>query len=186
MIKWTITPEAIALADAEAESYRHNLTNSITNGAGTTAGVVAEHYFKRLFPTAVRAHAYSHDFDYRGWRIEVKTKRRTVDVQPYYLAHIAKTSTHQWSPNTVYVFYSINTKDSTGQCCGMMMADEFYRRAKFYKVNDDMDGLPARAACWGIRYGDLHEVVDSNFSNDRTSAPIYSHVGDGVVDDKQV
>jgi hypothetical protein len=186
MIQFPITDEMILAAEREADEYRDQLTNSITNGVGTTAGVVSEHHFKTMFPAATRVQSYSHDLSYRGYRIEVKTKRRTVDPRPHYLAAVSKTSTHQTLPNTIYVFYSLNTRTNVGTVCGMVHAEDFYRRAKFYNINDDMDGLPARAACWAMPYGGMYEVVDSNFIGDFGYAPVTSFVGSVFIKDGDV
>jgi hypothetical protein len=122
------------------------LNNSITSGRGNAAGTLAEialakYLFIHTFNT------WTSDFNYKEKRVEVKTKRRTVDPRPYYEVSVAETSTHQ-RPD-IYAFLSITFRKRVGSgvkavyyglkdiwLCGFCSKKFFYDNATFYREGE--------------------------------------------------
>jgi len=124
-----------------------SINNSITRGKGNVAGYLAEIALNEYLNSQnVSCNAGLEKFNFDlikgGKKIEVKTKRRTVDPQPHYEVSIAETSKHQ-QPD-VYSFVSITFKKREGRgrssvykgvdkiwLCGFMPRDEYFERARF-------------------------------------------------------
>ena len=91
------------------------LRNSITIGRANTAAFLGEIALAEAIGATV-ADTYNHDLIYekkgKKIRIEVKTKRRTVDPRPHYEVSVAKTSEHQ-HPD-LYAFLSITFAEVHG------------------------------------------------------------------------
>ena len=107
------------------------INNSILKGKGNFAGYLGEeivaHYIKA---DIVSNSEYNHDLLKNNQRIEVKTKRRTVEPQDHYDASVAYTSRHQ-SPD-LYIFTSIQFKNGTpikAWICGKKEPKEYFKRA---------------------------------------------------------
>ena len=161
MIQFEITREMILAAKKESREYSDKLKNSITLGAGTTAGIISEIHFSSHFIGSKRVRSYSHDLEYKGMSIEIKTKRRTVPPEPNYFVHIAESSKHQMNEKTYYVFYSLNSKSRTGHLCGYISSIDFFKKAVFFKTGEDMEGLVAKTNCYAMRISDLNELKES-------------------------
>lgn len=123
-----------------------SLNNSILEGQGNKAGILAELVLARHIE-ATRPTKAKYDWDL-NWQnrftIEVKTKRRTVMPRPDYDVSIPKTSMHQTSD--LYAFVSIwfeeKTKDGFYKglrgiyLCGFYPNLMFKRDARFVKKGE--------------------------------------------------
>jgi len=92
------------------------LRNSITVGKANTAAFLAEIALAESIGAQV-ADTFNHDLIVLSgqgqYKIEVKTKRRTVDPKPHYEVSVAETSGHQ-SPD-YYAFMSITFGEVEGK-----------------------------------------------------------------------
>ena len=90
---------------------------------------------------------YNYDLIKDGLKIDVKTKRRTVDPRPSYAVSIAETSKHQ--ETDTYAFISITFREKRGKgcgatyhgltsiwLCGFMPKKEYFEQAEFWKKGD--------------------------------------------------
>lgn len=106
-LKIRLSDADMAKAQARADKLG-SLRNSITQGEGNLAGMVAEDKVKDLVNGhfAYGADLYGYDIRVGKTKIEVKTKRRKVPPKLDYDVSIAKTSFHQLPD--YYVFCSLN------------------------------------------------------------------------------
>ena len=95
-----------------------SINNSITSGGGNLAGYLAEIALAEdLQCNNVSCdegnEKYNYDLIKNDLKIDVKTKRRTVDPRPSYEVSIAETSKHQKADT--YAFISITFKEKRGK-----------------------------------------------------------------------
>lgn len=144
------------------------INNSITKGAGNVAGYLSEIALcKHLGCKNVSCDPgdYKYDFDLlkNDKKIEVKTKRRTVDPQPHYEVSIAESSKHQQTD--FYAFMSITFskkfgfgKDVKYYCptslwlCGFMQSDKYFSYARYLKKGqvDGSNGFTVKANMFNL------------------------------------
>tara|TARA_B100000497_G_C7646616_1_gene388821 strand:+ start:320 stop:850 length:531 start_codon:yes stop_codon:yes gene_type:complete len=129
-----------------------SINNSITSGGGNLAGYLAEIALAEdLQCNNVSCdegnEKYNYDLIKNDLKIDVKTKRRTVDPRSSYEVSIAETSKHQKADT--YAFISITFKEKRGKgssatyhgvesiwLCGFMPKKEYFEQAKFWKKGD--------------------------------------------------
>jgi hypothetical protein len=144
--------------DAKEDAKRMgSLHGSIEDGDGNVAGFLGERAFVDFFG-GERHNTYDYDILYDGWKVDVKTKRRTVDPKGYYEASIADYNTEQ--DCDMYYFVSINTEDKSVWLCGFMPPSRFYDEATFHEEGDfDPDnGFHYKADCWNLAYKEMLEL----------------------------
>jgi hypothetical protein len=162
MVEVDITEEMIAAAKQRAEAMGA-IKNSLTKGDGNLSGFIGEEMVLKLFPS-FSAHS-TKDFDLiyndgsENLKIEVKTKRRTVEPKDFYTCHIAKTSTHQ-DPD-VYFFCQVNMKTEPyrGWVLGWLPKNVFYDRAE-YRSKGQLDerGFAEKTNSFVCKISDLYAV----------------------------
>jgi|TARA_Y100000310_G_scaffold73225_1_gene69397 hypothetical protein len=135
------------------------INNSILKGKGNFAGYLGEeivaHYIKA---DIVSNSEYNHDLLKNNQRIEVKTKRRTVEPQDHYDASVAYTSRHQ-SPD-LYIFTSIQFKNGTpikAWICGKKEPKEYFKKAIFHAKGDidPSNQWKVSTDCYNLPYEEL-------------------------------
>ena len=159
--------QMITLAAKKAEQLG-TIKNSITKGAGNVAGYLAEIALSEHLGCSnisCDPGEYKYDFDLlkNGKKIEVKTKRRTVDPQLHYEVSIAEASKHQQTD--FYAFTSITFAQKTGLglnskyyspeslwLCGFMSSKEYFKRARFLKKGDidESNGFTVKANMFNL------------------------------------
>lgn len=134
-----------------------SLRGSIENGDGNHAGFLGEHAFIEVFG-GERHNTYDYDILYDGWKVDVKTKRRTVDPKGYYEASIPDYNTEQ--DCDMYYFVSINTDTKSVWFCGFMPPSRFYEEATFHEEGDrNLDnGFRYKTDCWNLAYKEMLEL----------------------------
>lgn len=105
------------------------LKNSITNGEGNYAGFLGEEAVKQYLNAEYSKDydVYNHDLLVNNFKIEVKTKRRTVHPKLSYEVSIAKTSDFQ-IPD-YYVFTSVDGEYIW--IIGYISYDEYFKISRF-------------------------------------------------------
>jgi len=167
MKKLKFNEEMIRLAAKKAQQLG-TIKNSITNGAGNVAGylseiALSEHLGSKIVSCDPGEHKYDFDLLKNGKKIEVKTKRRTVDPQQHYEVSIAEVSKHQQTD--FYAFTSITFAQKTGfgvnskyyspktlWLCGFMSRSEYFERARFLKKGeiDGSNGFTVKANMFNL------------------------------------
>lgn len=122
-----------------------NLNKSITKGAGNNAGYLSEivlSNFLGIEYNPSHSDLHNHDIEYKGFKIEVKTKRTIHKCRPEFCMTVNEISNHQQPDyfffvlitfndrkkiNGSYVYYGVNEITF----CGYYEADLFYKEAEF-------------------------------------------------------
>lgn len=162
MVKIPFTLEMVAESKELAKSMGA-IKNSILEGGGNRAGFLAE-LALCAYLGAERVDKSNHDVVYENKRIEVKTKRRTVDPKSGYEGSVAVTSEHQ-KPD-YYAFLSLTFGKKSGNfysklnsiwLCGFISYDDFIKKCVFYKKGDvdESNGFVVLTDMRNIKYGEL-------------------------------
>lgn len=159
-----------------------SIKNSITKGGGNIAGYLAELALARYLNAEniscdEGAEKFNYDLMYEGKKIDVKTKRRTVDPKPNYEVSIADTSKHQKTDS--YSFVSITFKEKRGRgklatyhgvksiwLCGFISKEEYFNKAKFMSKGeiDPSNGFKVHANMHNLPISSLHDSWEDVFS----------------------
>ena len=129
------------------------INNSILKGGGNAAGYLGEEAVAAYIGAKITScdkgdDKYNYDIIAKdGRRIEIKTKRRTVDPLDYYDVSVAKTSIHQ-RPD-LYIFVSINFENMMMEngkrvyrgikniwIVGQAEPEDYFARAKIWKAGE--------------------------------------------------
>jgi hypothetical protein len=145
-------------AAQEESNILGELKNSILKGKGNEAGILGE-IVVSLLKSFTRVNTYDYDIiGEDGSRWDVKTKQRTVPVQPHFYATVADFNTSQKCDG--YIFVSIY--GDIAQIIGWVWKEQFYKKATFYKKGDidptSHDGWKFRADCFNLPYSELNLV----------------------------
>lgn len=149
------------------------IANSITGGGGNTAGYLAEialaEYLEcDLVSCEPGEEKYNYDLIKNGKKIEVKTKRRTVDPRLDYEVSIAETSRHQQTDFYAFISITFGHKEGVGRnaryfwpesiwLCGFIKKDDFFSKARYLKKGqvDQSNGFTVHANMFNLKIGDL-------------------------------
>lgn len=158
MIELKITPEMVSSARAEAQELG-SLRNSITSGEGNVAGFIGELLVADFYGATRVSGNRNYDMTVGDLRVDVKTKRRTVEPAPHYFATVAAYNTKQECD--YYVFTSVLTTLDFGWICGWLSKDEFFEKAQFFR-KDDPDpsgqfGWTFTADCYNVPLSELKD-----------------------------
>lgn len=154
-----------------------SIRNSITSGGGNLAGYLGEIALARHLKADnvscdEGSEKYNYDLVKNKKKIEVKTKRRTRDVEGHYEVSIAATSKHQ--KTDVYAFISITFKEKKGKgkgatyhgvksiwLCGYMPQDQYFEKAKYMKKGriDPSNGFVVHADMYNMPIKELKNEV---------------------------
>lgn len=161
---WTVTQEDIAQAvqwaqdalTASGNVYTGGIHNIVKDdGEHLFHGAIGELFFQRyIAPDAVKITAgkdLEADFDLQGIRIDVKTKRRTVDVEdPGYTFEVPA---YQNDPDRLvdwYAFMNLNVRNWTLQYIGCISKKHFWNASTYYAKGEEMayEDLTGRSRTW--------------------------------------
>lgn len=138
-----------------------SLNESITNGDGNYAGILAEYVFVSLFETAERVDQYNFDIkmqntDGSDMTVDIKTLRRTVDVKPHYSCFVPDAGMNQNCD--FYYFCSYNEPEKRLELCGYLPNELFYRKADHLEAGERLPGgFEVEADCHRVKIEDLYQ-----------------------------
>ena len=178
MIAITWTKEMLESAQAKARKLGE-INNSITGGRGNLAGylgeeAVANHIGAEIVSSHNGREKYDYDLIKDGKRVEVKTKRRTVQPRDDYDVSVAITSEHQ-RPD-IYIFVSLQFERSEGQygskvyyglkniwLLGMAEPYDYFTRAKLWKKGDQdsSNGFVTHSDMYNLAISDITPVEEA-------------------------
>jgi len=176
MIKLNFDQSMIDNAIKKAEELG-SINNSITSGRGNLAGYLAEIALTKYLGCKNIScdkgrDKYDYDLIKDGRKIDVKTKRRTVDPKPFFEVSIAGTSKHQ--KTDTYAFISITFKEKRGMgskaqyygvesiwLCGFMSKEDYFDKAIFWKKGavDPSNGFKVHADMYNMPISSLGESI---------------------------
>ena len=144
--------------------YLGSINNSITKGGGNLAGRLGELALANYLGVCVEDHK-DYDMIYKGEKIEVKTKRRTVPPQYSYDVSVAATSAHQKPDRYAFISIEFEGKTATGfyhkvksiWLVGDMAADKYFNLSTEWNRGDEdeSNGFVTLVDMFNMRIGDL-------------------------------
>ena len=156
------------------------INNSILKGGGNAAGYLGEEAVAAYIGAKITScdkgdDKYNYDIIAKdGRRIEIKTKRRTVDPLDYYDVSVAKTSIHQ-RPD-LYIFVSINFENMMMEngkrvyrgikniwIVGQAEPEDYFARAKIWKAGeiDNRNGFKTHVDMYNLPISEIEPLDDS-------------------------
>ena len=156
------------------------INNSILKGGGNAAGYLVEEAVAAYIGAKITScdkgdDKYNYDIIAKdGRRIEIKTKRRTVDPLDYYDVSVAKTSIHQ-RPD-LYIFVSINFENMMMEngkrvyrgikniwIVGQAEPEDYFARAKIWKAGeiDNNNGFKTHVDMYNLPISEIEPLDDS-------------------------
>ena len=136
------------------------LKGSITKGNGNIYGALGEIIIydmaKKNGLCIVLESNYDHDLIIEGYKIEVKTKRTSVDPKPNYLCSISAFNTKQKCD--FYFFLRIKENLKTGYILGYKNKSDFFEQATFNKKGSlDVNGWDFKDDCYNLKIENLNQ-----------------------------
>lgn len=154
-LRWEVNEDLLSQARNWTECF--STSRSIRNDDGANlVGNLGEVIFSKMYPDAVRLPFTDEaDFLFKGLRVEVKTKDRTVGCKAYYDAGVQayqKDYDVDW-----YVFYSWNTRGGFIEYLGWMEKAKFYEKARFCTKGsiDPANGWVVSRDCYVVLISEL-------------------------------
>lgn len=167
-IEVDITSEMIDIAKnhcyevAEKKQYDKH---SIRRGSGTLVGSLGEVIVHSVFPEWEWSNTFDYDFLLEGYKIDIKSKDRTVPPKPHYEASISN-----YNPNQdcdFYIFISILRNKNTncynkGYIIGGYSKANYYEDCRFIKKGeiDPDNGWKAKCDCYNMPYSMLNSLKE--------------------------
>jgi len=157
MIRIRVTEEMTIRAKNKAENLGE-LRNSIRKGGGNEAGFLGEEATIMAYPHAYVDNTYEHDIILHGYKIEVKSKDRTVVPKPNYECSVSDYNTHQKAD--LYVFTSLlRTDDGYTDAYILGYSSPYYYFRNARKIlrgeTDPTNNWTASCDCYNLRISKL-------------------------------
>lgn len=144
-------PEEI-IAQAEGFYEFKALKNSITNGVSNIYGAVGELLIYNLFKlkgyTVDFNSTYDYDLIINGLKVDVKTKKTTVEPKENYLCSIAAYNTRQECD--YYFFVRVDLEKRIGYFLGYIKKEDFFRKATFRQKGESDGNWEFKADCYNL------------------------------------
>ena len=143
--------------------YNYHQTNnkhSILKGKGNLAGYIGEQVFHAVFLDAVFANTYDYDFTWKGMKVDIKTKNRTVDGNLNHSASIAAYSPEKQDCDS-YIFISLNKNNHKAWIMGGIRKHDFISKATLFKQGDNDPDFPAftfPVNTYNLKYSELNQL----------------------------
>lgn len=164
MIEIPITK--IMLDYANHKAYQlGKLKNSITKGEGNIAGFLGEIATKMYLniPYNKEENSIHYDVIHNNIRIDVKTKRTTTTIKPYYETSIANLNTLQDCDD--YLFTRVYQPTYSNMpisvfLLGIYPKDLYFEKARFLSKGD-IDGdnnYIVKSDCWNMTIDELYNI----------------------------
>lgn len=137
------------------------LKNSITKGKSNIYGALGEivvmDFFKEKGSDIIEESSYDYDMIINSKKIDVKTKRTTVEPKENYNCSVAAVNTKQ--DTDYYLFVRITEDKKTAYILGAIKKSEFFKNATFNKKGEpDGNGFSFRDDCYNLKIKDLHKI----------------------------
>jgi hypothetical protein len=147
LIEVPISPELVERARQMADKVG-KIAGTFTDGEGMTAGFVGELLVCEHIG-AVSANTYQFDLDYRGLKLEVKTKRCNSQPKSDYGCDVSCRNLKQKAD--FYVFARVMNDFSVGWLLGVIGKTDFFMNAQFHEKGDrSFGGFQYSASCLSI------------------------------------
>lgn len=158
MITIPVSDEMVERAKIRAEEMGR-LNNSITAGEGNIAGFIGEAVAAEYLGM-VEANTYDYDLSKDGTKIDVKTKRTSVEPRPNYDCSVAAVNDSQ--DCDYYVFVRVAYDMRTAWLLGYMPSKEYFEVATFLKKgeHDLSNDFTVRSSCYNLKISSLKPLEE--------------------------
>ena len=144
-------------ADDVAEAFRRSkklgsLKTSFTNGKGNMTGFLGEVAFEKTFKkfTYVGDKSYTHDYEYKGLKVDVKAKKCTSKPKLNYNASVVKTNFSKFEAD-IYFFMRVHESLKKVWLCGWSHKRSIIHKKRLNKKGErDADGFRFKADGYNI------------------------------------
>ena len=172
IVEIPFTKEMVKSAKSKAKSLGQ-INNSILKGKGNFAGYLGEEAVAAYIDADIISNdkgdaKYGHDLSKSDRRIEVKTKRRTVEPKPFYDVSVAASSRHQADKKglDLYIFVSIQFDGREPKriwIIGQKDRDSYFEEARFIKKGEPEgnNGFISHADMYNLITTELDPLDDS-------------------------
>tara|TARA_Y100000296_G_C5113116_1_gene226214 strand:+ start:309 stop:866 length:558 start_codon:yes stop_codon:yes gene_type:complete len=172
IVEIPFTEEMVKSAKAKAKEMG-SIRNSILKGKGNFAGFLGEEAVAAYIGAEIISFEegdakYGHDILKNKKRIEVKTKRRTVEPRLFYDVSVAASSKHQADKSglDLYIFASIEFDGDTPKriwIIGQKDRDQYFTQARFIKKGEaeGNNGFRAHTDMYNLITTELDGLHDS-------------------------
>lgn len=139
-----------------------SLNESITNGDGNYAGILAEYVFVALFENAERVDKYHYDVQFTTDSLQcrtfdIKTAQRTVPAKPHYSCFVSTRGLDQNCDG--YYFCSYDKSNQSMELLGYLPKHIFREKATFREKGDTKsNGFEIKSDCHEVLVRDLHQL----------------------------
>lgn len=158
MIEISVNNDALMYAQKQAKEMG-KINNSITNGRGNIAGFLGEKVVSDYIgPPCKIENTRDYDLVCDGVKVDVKTKRTSVEPKPHYECSVAATSTHQKCDTYIFARVSYDLK----KCwiLGKIKKNKYFKIARLMRKGeiDRANNYTVRADCYNLPAYSLTEL----------------------------
>ena len=137
-----------------------DLKDSITSGKSNIFGALGEiiiaDYYTNMGLEIDFNSTYDYDLIMQGYKIDVKTKKTTVEPQDHFFCSIPDCNTTQ---NCDFYYFVRITEDlETAYILGFKSKDAFFKEAIFNKKGEVDDGFTFKADCYNLKISQLRKI----------------------------
>ena len=158
LIEIQITKKMIQVAQQKSIEMG-KLNNSITEGEGNLAGFIGEAMVAHFFRVPL-VNTYDFDVIYKNIKIDVKTKRTTVEPKPYYECSVADYNIKQDCDG--YLFTRVLNNLEKGWLLGYIPKAEYYQMSIKHRKGeiDPQNNFRFKADCYNLSIEKLYSVIE--------------------------
>jgi hypothetical protein len=156
--KIDITEEMIKNATFKATAMG-NLNNSILKGEGNLIGFLGEQIALSVLG-GVGKNTYDYDLvTPNGTKVDVKTKKTTVEPKPFYDCSVAAFNIKQKC--NLYCFVRVKDDYTCGWFLGVYPKEDYFKDAVFLRKGDldPSNKYTVKADCYNLKISSLKNVV---------------------------
>lgn len=150
-ISYKPTPDDVAEAFRRSEALG-SLKTSFTNGKGNMTGFLGEVAFEKTFKkfNYVGDKSYTHDYEYKGLKVDVKAKKCTSKPKLNYNASVVRTKFSKFEAD-VYFFMRVHETLREVWLCGWSPKKSIIHKNRLNKKGEiDSDGFRFKSDGYNI------------------------------------
>jgi hypothetical protein len=156
-----VTEDILRVCKSRADNLGE-LRGSIRKGKGNLVGYIGQESVERAICGVTREDTYDYDLKCGGYRIEVKSKDRSVPPRPEYECSVAEMNHTQAAD--YYVFVSVFRPMSgyeTAYILGYITPVDYFKRARFMHKGDldPSNNFVVRADCYNLPIHRLEPIT---------------------------
>ena len=157
-----------AISMSKHAVYNRSMRGKEANLVGAYGEIIVFDHFLKIGLNAYFAHKTTHDIEVEGYKIDVKTKERTVIPKPHYECTVPAYNHAHQKPNW-FVFVSL-LKNGEGLkrfdrawILGYISYYELNKKSKLWRKGeiDETNNWKATIDCWNVSVNDLTNLKET-------------------------